>query len=57
MMGGIVTLIIILLNCLAQHNSRQHFINGMTFQVLMALKSPYYTPSQGSDQSLDGRDP
>ena len=44
MMGGIVTLIIIFLKCLAPHNSKQHFINKLTLQVLMALKSPYYTP-------------
>ena len=57
MMRGIVILIIILFMCFTQHISMQCSINKTALQVLMALKSPYYTPSQGSDQSLDGRDP
>lgn len=39
MMGGMIILIIILLKCLTQHISRQHSINKVTLQVLMALEN------------------
>ena len=38
-LGGIVILIIILFKCFEQHISRQHSMNKVTLQVLMALKN------------------